>query len=52
MQQNNKPHKQLTKEIEDEIADVKVWLAEFEDYFDWEYISDRVVRKKKKHGLL
>jgi NTP pyrophosphatase (non-canonical NTP hydrolase) len=52
MQQNNKPHKQLTREIEDEIADVKVWLAEFEDYFDWEYISDRVVRKKKKHGLL
>jgi NTP pyrophosphatase (non-canonical NTP hydrolase) len=52
MQQNNKPYKQLTKEIEDEIADVKVWLAEFEDAFDWEYISDRVVRKKKKHGLL
>ena len=52
MQQNNKPHKQLTRDIEDEIADVKVWLAEFEDHFDFEYISDRVERKKKKHGLL
>jgi len=26
MQQNNKPYKDLTKEIQDEIADVKVWL--------------------------
>jgi len=52
MQQNNKPYKQLKRDIEDEIADVKVWLAEFEDHFDWEYISDRVERKKKKHGLL
>ena len=28
MQQNNKPYKDLTEEIQDEIADVKVWLSE------------------------
>ena len=30
MQQNNKPYKDLTEEIQDEIADVKVWLSEYE----------------------
>ena len=51
MQQNNKPHKNLTKEIQDEIADVKVWLLEYEELFDWNYIDNRITNKRKKHGL-
>ena len=51
MQQNNKPHKDLTKEIQDEIADVKVWLLEYEELFDWNYINDRITLKKQKHVL-
>ncbi len=51
MQQNNKPYKDLTKEIQDEIADVKVWLSEYEELFDWNYIDNRITNKRKKHGL-
>ena len=51
MQQNNKPYKDLTKEIQDEIADVKVWLSEYEELFDWNYIDNRIINKRKKHGL-
>ena len=51
MQQHNKPHKDLTIDIQDEIADVKVWLAEYEELFDWNYIDDRITLKKQKHGL-
>jgi hypothetical protein len=51
MQQRNKPHKDLTIDIQDEIADVKVWLAEYEELFDWDYIDDRITLKKQKHGL-
>jgi len=51
MQQNNKPHKDLTKEIQDEIADVKVWLSEYEELFDWNYIDNRITNKRKKYGL-
>ena len=51
MQQNNKPHKNVTKEIQDEIADVKVWLSEYEELFDWNYIDNRITNKRKKHGL-
>ena len=51
MQQNNKPYKDLTKEIQDEIADVKVWLSEYEKLFDWNYIDNRITNKRKKHGL-
>ena len=51
MQQRNKPHKDLTIDIQDEIADVKVWLAEYEELFDWNYIDDRMTLKKQKHGL-
>ena len=51
MQQNNKPKKDLTKEIQDEIADVKVWLSEYEELFDWNYIDNRITNKRKKHGL-
>ena len=51
MQQNNKPHKNLTKEIQDEIADVKVWLLEYEELFDWNYIDNRITNKRKKYGL-
>jgi len=51
MQQKNKPHKDLTIDIQDEIADVKVWLSEYEELFDWNYIDDRITLKKQKHGL-
>ena len=51
MQQRNKPHKDLTIDIQDEIADVKVWLAEYEELFDRNYIDDRITLKKQKHGL-
>lgn len=51
MQQRNKPHKDLTIDIQDEIADVKVWLAEYEELFDWNYIDDRITLKKQKHRL-
>jgi len=51
MQQRNKPHKDLTIDIQDEIADVKVWLAEYEELFDWNYIDNRITLKKQKHGL-
>ena len=51
MQQHNKPYKDLTIDIQDEIADVKVWLLEYEELFDWNYIDDRITLKKQKHGL-
>ena len=51
VQQENKPHKNLTKEIQDEIADVKVWLLEYEELFDWNYIDNRITNKRKKYGL-
>ena len=51
MQQNNKPYKDLTKEIQDEIADVKVWLSEYEELFDWNYIDNRITNKRFKHKL-
>ena len=51
MQQNNKPYKDLTEEIQDEIADVKVWLLEYEELFDWNYIDNRITNKRKKYGL-
>ena len=51
MQQNNKPHKNLTKEIQDEIANVKVWISEYEELFDWNYIDNRIINKRKKYGL-
>ena len=52
MQQENKPHKNLTVEIQDEIADVKVWLSEYEKLFDWNYIDDRITLKKQKYNFM
>ena len=51
MQQKNKPHKNLTRKIENEIADVKTWLTEFEAPYDWDYIDDRIKEKRIKHKL-
>ena len=50
-QQMYKDISDLTKEIQDEIADVKVWLSEYEELFDWNYIDNRITNKRKKHGL-
>tara|TARA_E500000318_G_C3495387_1_gene186176 strand:+ start:346 stop:570 length:225 start_codon:yes stop_codon:yes gene_type:complete len=52
MQQHNKPNKDLTMEIQDEIADVKLWLAEYEEFFDWKYIDDRITLKKQKYNFM
>ena len=53
VQQNNKPHKDLTKKIENEIADVKMWLTEYEFFaeLDWNYIDDRIKMKRNKYKL-
>ena len=51
VQQNNKPHKDLTKKIENEIADVKMWLTEYAYKLDWNYIDDRIKVKRNKYKL-
>ena len=51
IQQKNKPHKDLTNKIENEIADVKMWLKEFESPYNWDYIDDRIKAKRIKHKL-
>ena len=51
VQQNNKPHKNLTKKIENEIADVKMWLTEYAYKLDWNYIDDRIKVKRNKYKL-
>jgi len=51
MQQKNKPHKDLTIDIQDEIADVKVWLSKYEEFFDRDYIDNRITKKKQKHKM-
>ena len=51
VQQNNKPHKDLTRKIENEIADVKMWLTEYAYKLDWNYIDDRIKVKRNKYKL-
>ena len=51
VQQNNKPHKDLTRKIENEIADVKMWLTEYAYKLDWSYIDDRIKMKRNKYKL-
>ena len=51
VQQNNKPHKDLTKKIENEIADVKMWLTEYAYKLDWNYIDNRIKVKRNKYKL-
>ena len=51
MQQSNKLHKNYTIEIQNEIADVQVWLTEYASYFDENYISNRIIEKYKKYKL-
>ena len=50
-QQKNKPHKDLTRKIENEIADVKMWLTEYAYKLDWSYIDDRIKMKRNKYKL-
>ena len=51
LQNYNKPTKEHTKEIQDEIADVKLWLEIVERRYDKEYIDKRVKHKTKKYKL-
>ena len=44
----NKPNKDFTKEIEDEIADVYFRLEKLSHYYNWITITDRIKLKKKK----
>ena len=51
LQNYNKPDKEHTVEIQDEIADVKLWLNIVEKRYDKEYIDKRIEDKIKKYKL-
>ena len=51
IQQNNKPHIDYTIQIQNEIADVQVWLTKYSSYFDENYVANRVIDKWKKYNL-
>jgi hypothetical protein len=51
LQNFNKPKKEYTIEIQDEIADVKLWLNIVEKRYDKEYIDKRIEDKIKKYKL-
>ena len=51
LQNYNKPMKEHTIEIQDEIADVKLWLNIVEKRYDKEYIDNRIEGKIKKYKL-
>ena len=51
LQNYNKPKKEHTIEIQDEIADVKLWLDIVERRYDKEYIEKRIKKKIKKYNL-
>ena len=51
LQNYNKTKKEYTIEIQDEIADVKLWLNIVEKRYDKEYIDKRVEDKIKKYKL-
>jgi|TARA_B110000908_G_scaffold152519_1_gene188229 NTP pyrophosphatase (non-canonical NTP hydrolase) len=51
LQNYNKPMKEHTIEIQDEIADVKLWLNIVEKRYDKEYIDKRIESKTKKYKL-
>ena len=51
LQNYNKPKKEHTIEIQDEIADVKLWLNIVEKRYDKEYIAKRIAAKTKKYKV-
>jgi len=51
LQNYNKPKKEHTIEIQDEIADVKLWLNMVEKRYDEEYIVKRMADKAKKYKV-
>lgn len=51
LQNHNKPKKEFTLEIQDEIADVKLWLNIVEKRYNKEYINNRIEGKIKKYKL-
>ena len=51
LQNYNKPKKEYTIKIQDEIADVKLWLNIVEKRYDKEYIDKRIEDKIKKYKL-
>jgi NTP pyrophosphatase (non-canonical NTP hydrolase) len=51
LQNINKPMKEHTVEIQDEIADVKLWLSIVEKRYDKGYIDKRINKKIKRYKL-
>jgi hypothetical protein len=51
LQNHNKPKKGFRLEIQDEIADVKLWLNIVEKRYNKEYINNRIEEKIKKYKL-
>jgi len=47
MQSVNKPKLKNTKQVEDEIADVLMWLRQLSVYYDNNYILNRMKEKKQ-----
>ena len=52
LQNYNKPKKEHTIAIQDEIADVKLWLGIVEKRYDRGYIDKRILNKIVKYKLM
>ena len=50
IQQLNKPHKNLTKHIVEEVGDVLFRLENLRKHFDFQAIVDRIESKRKKNN--
>jgi NTP pyrophosphatase (non-canonical NTP hydrolase) len=51
MHQRNKPKSDFHREIEDELADVEAWLFSVKQYYDTDYIDNRVKAKRDIYSL-
>ena len=49
MQQRNNPHKDLTDDIENKLADVLLWSESVADNYDGERINRKIAKKLYKH---
>ena len=49
MQQRNNPHRNLTIEVEDSIADVLLWVESVALEYNEERITTRIARELRKH---
>ena len=51
IQQRNKPYRNHTAQIEEEIADVYCWLDKLKERFDQSKIKKRINYKRRKNKL-